>query len=153
MIIKAFLDPKQKQWLQQHPEEARTQRTELHQQAQYFQQQVNQAEALEYAGRALESAHAAILALQNPNTTSETIADDFIAYGALTVYLAARYQDIEENAAAQQVYQDSQQQLMALTPLFASEPDMATLIQSIVQGLSPAADPGTQSPTNPDQFH
>ncbi len=153
MTNKPFLDPKQKQFLQQHPEEARTQRTELHQQAQYFQQQVNQAKALEYAGRALESAHAAIIALQNPHTSSETIADDFIAYGALTVYLAARYQDMGEDTAAHQVYEDSQQQLMALTPLFASEPDMATLIQSIVQGLSPAAGQETPPPSNPGHFH
>ncbi|WP_218353638.1 hypothetical protein [Alteromonas lipotrueiana] len=153
MSYRTYLNPEQKKWLQQHPEEAREQRTELHHQAQNFQLQVDQTNTVEYASRALETAHAIILALHHPHSSSQTIAEDFIAYGALTVYLAARYQDSGDSQAAEQVYADSQQQLMALTPLFATEPEIATLLQSIVHGLSPAASPRPNSGDSTVQVH
>lgn len=136
MMKSTALDPKHKQWLQVNPEVARKQRAELHNLAQQYQQAGQPDEAIIHAEKALETAHAVIVALRSPQTSAQTISEDFIAYAALTIYLASRYAEADRRLAAEALYEQNQQQLLALTPLYASEPELATLIHSVVQGLA-----------------
>ncbi|WP_156824166.1 hypothetical protein [Salinimonas chungwhensis] len=131
----SFLSNKYKQWLQAHPDDARVQRTQMQQTANRFSEEGDEASALHCSGQALEIAQAIIQALRAPGESTNLISQDFIAYGALAIYMANHYKATGEKQAAVQIIDDAQQQLMALTPLYACEPKIARLIQAIVQSL------------------
>ncbi|MBD3585776.1 hypothetical protein HHX48_08525 [Salinimonas sp. HHU 13199] len=132
----SFLSNKYKQWLQANPEDARLQRMQMQETANRFLEEGDEASAIHCSAQALEIAQAIIQSLRCPEEGTTLISQDFIAYGALAIYLANHYRAAGEKDAAQEIIHDAQQQLMALTPLYASEPQVAQLIQAIVQSLS-----------------
>ncbi len=132
----SFLSNKYKQWLQAHPEDARVQRTQMQQTANQFLEEGDEASAIHCSAQALEIAQAIIQSLRSPEEGATLISQDFIAYGALAIYLSNHYHAAGKTPAAREIIEDAQQQLIALTPLYASEPQVAKLIQAIVQSLS-----------------
>ncbi|QCZ95069.1 hypothetical protein [Salinimonas iocasae] len=132
----SYISSKYKQWLQANPEDARVQRTQMQQTANRFLEEGDEASAIHCSGQALEIAQAIIQSLRSPEEGATLISQDFIAYGALAIYLSNHYRAAGEKRAAQEIIQDAQQQLIALTPLYASEPQVAKLIQAIVQSLN-----------------
>lgn len=134
-----FISTKFKRWLQTHPEDARQQRLQMQQTAQRFLQEGDEHSAIHCSGQAYEIAHAVVLSLSEPEGETEQVSQDFIAYGALAIFLADHYRQANEAQAARQVIDQTYQQLQALLPLYVQQPQLSRLIQAIAASLNDAA--------------
>lgn len=131
-----FLSADRQKQLQLDPNLAREQRIVAQSAANQALQQGDHDQAFAHTGEAFEIARTVILSLHNPATSTHTLAEDFLAYGALALYMSAQYEAQGEADVAQYLLEQSQQQLAAIQPLYAAEPDVASVIQSVVQSLN-----------------
>ncbi|WP_137168567.1 hypothetical protein [Salinimonas lutimaris] len=144
-----FLTADRQKQLQLDPGLAREQRVIAQSAARRALEQGNNAQAFEYTGEAFEIARTVILSLHNPATSTQTLAEDFLAYGALALYMASQYENQGEADVAQYLLEQSQQQLAALQPLYAAEPDIASLIRSVMQSLDDNEQPAATTLAKP----
>ncbi|QJR80906.1 hypothetical protein CA267_009000 [Alteromonas pelagimontana] len=130
-----FLCPGYWKWLQLHPNEARIHRLKVQEQAQQLQAEGNFRQAQDASGQAFEIAHAVILSPQELMADVKKTSEDFVAYGALAIYLAQSYVVTGNLIPALDLLGKAQEQLMALSPLFFTQPTISRLIQAIIHSL------------------
>lgn len=136
-----LLCPVYRKWLQLHPEHAREERQALRKQACAYQRSGDLQKAFTFNQLVWEVAQSVLLALRPVDQYSAESQKDlvFFAASAIAVDRCARANCAETttstNATAQTVITDTQQQLAALMPMYASEPRLMHIIQELMHWL------------------
>ena len=129
----SLLCPVYRKWLQLHPEQARLERQTLKQQALQLRQNGNISRARKLYTQVWEIAQSILLALRRPDNHSGLYHQDLVSYVAAA--MAVNHCSEDESELRQQVINDTQQQLTALMPLYASEPQLLSTIQQLKEWL------------------
>ena len=130
-----YLCPVYWKWLQLHPEHARAHFAQTSQTALEKARSGEMETACQTAGEAFEMAQAVVLSVQVTDSQTNGKHHDLLAFGAAAIQLARTHAasgNINEaviclDAAAQQIH--------ALAPLFAAEPDMLSHLRQISDSL------------------
>jgi len=126
-----YLCPVYWKWLQMHPEHAREHFTQTSQTALEKARSGEMETACQTAGEAFEMAQAVMLSIQVSDSHTNAKHNDLLAYGASAIQLARTHAASGNINEAVVCLDSAAQQIHALAPLFATEPDMLSHLRQI----------------------
>lgn len=137
---KNYLCPIYRKWLQLHPEHARLQRSHYQEQAIHNQFTGDLTLANQYQGKVYEVALAIVLSPRAPGKNQQQDSQDLLALCAATLHLSKYYRHCHKHDQAIELLSSTQQKLVNLLPLYASEPALLNVIQIIIENLQAGCD-------------
>ncbi len=136
-----LLCPVYRKWLQLNPDHARQERHVLRNQARAYQQNGDLQKAFTFNQLVWEVAQSVLLALRPVDQHSAESQKDLVFFAASAIAVERCIQAnsstnaIKTQSTAQSIIQDTQQQLAALMPMYASEPRLMHIIQELMGWL------------------
>ncbi|GGF64042.1 hypothetical protein [Alteromonas lipolytica] len=129
----SLLCPVYRKWLQLHPEQARIKRQTLKAEALQLRRKGQISRARKLYTQAWEIAHSILLSLRAPENQSALYHQDLVSYAATA--MAVNHCSEDQTELRQYVLTDTQHQLNALMPMYASEPSLLFTIQQLKEWL------------------
>lgn len=136
----SLLCPVYRKWLQLHPEQARLKRQELKQRALESRRRGNYSKAVTLYKLVWEIAQSVLFSLREPQSKESLHYQDLIVFAASakSLWQCSHYQDAHQQVAEgsdADILHNTQQQLNALMPLYAAEPELLTTIHQLQEWL------------------
>lgn len=125
----SLLCPVYRKWLQLHPQQARIERQKLKHQALQLRRAGNMSRAGKLYTQVWEIAQSILFSLRQPANHSALYRQDLVNFVAAA--MAVNHCFNAQSELSQRVLTDTQQQLSALMPLYASEPNLLTTIRQL----------------------
>ena len=129
----SLLCPVYGKWLQLHPEQARFKRQKLKLEALQLRRDGELSQARKLYTQVWEIAQSILFALRRPDNTSQIYHQDLVSFVAAA--MAVNQCSKAQPEFSQDVLNDTQQQLSALMPLYASEPQLLSTIHQLKEWL------------------
>ncbi|NVK55732.1 MAG: hypothetical protein HWE26_08965 [Alteromonadaceae bacterium] len=133
----SVLCPVYRKWLQLHPEQARIKRQALKTQALALRRQGDIMQATTLYRLVWEVAQSILFSLRRPDNHCAEHYQDLVVFAAAAMAhkQCCEQQPAQAGAEHHQVLADTQQQLSALLPLYASEPKLLNTISQLKEWL------------------
>lgn len=130
------LCPVYQKWLQLHPNEARAQLHSLKAQALQYRKKGNLVKAAEYYQQVWEIARSVLFSLRVPEDNSKKFQQDIFAFVTAAIETEQCNETQELPNSHLSIISATAQQLSALLPLYASEPNLLSTIRHLKSWIS-----------------
>lgn len=129
----SLLCPVYQKWLQLHPEEARIECQQLKMKALDYRRKGQLKSARKLYAQVWEIARSILFSLRRPDNQSRLYHQDLVSFVAAA--MAVNQCSDSQSELCNHVLHDTQQQLTALMPMYASEPRLLMIIQQLKDWL------------------